>query len=241
MSAASPAALACSSITRRFGRLVALRSVSLSVARGECLTLFGHNGAGKSTLLGVVSGLSRSYEGSVTLFGEDLRSSDDAARGVVGLLAHETFLYNDLTALDNLVFYGRLYGVAHPQERAEELLEQFGIAHKAHANVRALSRGMKQRLSLARAVVHQPKLLLLDEPFTGLDEAACDLAGEMLREFVAGGGSALVTTHDIDRGFTVADHVAVLDRGAIVYEARASDIDVQTFREKYRAVLRGKE
>ncbi|MCH7549703.1 MAG: heme ABC exporter ATP-binding protein CcmA, partial [Candidatus Krumholzibacteriota bacterium] len=218
MTADGPATLACSNLTRKYGHLVALRSVSLSVAPGECLTLFGHNGAGKSTLLGVAAGLSRNYEGDVFLFGKNLRGAGDDVRASVGFVAHETFLYNDLTALENLIFFGRLYCVPDPRERAGELLERFGLVVKSRDSVRSLSRGMKQRLSLARAVVHDPGLLLLDEPFTGLDERACDLVSTMVRELVKNGGSALVTTHDIDRGLEVATRATILDHGAIVYQ-----------------------
>jgi len=238
MTASSPA-LTCSKLTRRYGRFVALRSVSLTVDAGECLTLFGHNGAGKSTLLNVVAGLTRGYEGDVSLFGTNLRKANDKSRAAIGFLSHETFLYNDLTAIDNLLFYGRLYGIADPQARATELLDRFRLSHKADANVRALSRGMKQRLSLARAIVHEPSLLLLDEPFTGLDESACEMVGRMLRAFTAAGGAAVVTTHDIDRGLGVANSVAVLDRGKIVFEAAAAEVDGVSFRQKYRSVLGG--
>jgi len=237
MTSGSAAVLACSDVTRKYGQLAALRSVSLSVDAGECVTLFGHNGAGKSTLLGVIAGLSRNYQGSVQLFGEDLRKAGDAVRARVGFVAHETFLYSDLSALENLVFYARLYNVTLPRERALGLLQRFHIAHKAAAPVRALSRGMKQRLALARSIVHEPPLLLLDEPYTGLDEAACELVTQMVRDVVAGGGSALVTTHDIDRGLEVADRIAVLDHGTIVYEAPRSDVDKAEFRRTYRELL----
>lgn len=241
MSAGGPAALACSQLTRRYGRLVALRSVTFSVAPGECLTLFGHNGAGKSTLLNTVAGLARGYDGDVRVFGVDIRRADDGSRGAVGLVAHETFLYSDLSARDNLVFFGRLYRVGDPGARADELLERFRLTHKGGANVRALSRGMKQRLSLARAIVHEPRLLLLDEPFTGLDEAACELVSGMLREFVAGGGAVVVTTHDMERGHGVADRIAVLHQGSIVLEHRVADMDLASFRSRYRDVLEGRQ
>ena len=231
------AALSCSRVTKRFGRLTALDTVTLSVSPGECLSLFGRNGAGKSTLLGVSSGLIRSYEGEVLRFGTDVKRADDAERAAIGFVSHETFLYGDLTPADNLRFYGRLYGVDDPAGRAAAMLERFGLSHKASVPARSLSRGMQQRLSLARATLHDPRLLLLDEPFTGLDEPACDLLTRLLRDFVGKGGSAVVTTHDIDRGLAVADRIAVLETGRIVHEAGARDTNPASFRTTYRGLL----
>jgi len=148
-------------------------------------------------------------------------------------------LYDDLSARENLHFWGRLYGVQNATARADELLERFHLSARGHVPVRALSRGMKQRAALARALVHNPRLLLLDEPYTGLDEAACEMLSHLIREFVAGGGAALVTTHDIDRGLAVADRVAILDGGRLVYDAPRGEMTNETFREHYRNVLVG--
>ncbi len=232
------AALTCQGVTKRFGRFVALRAVDLSVALGECVTLFGHNGAGKSTLLGIACGLIRSYEGTVSVFGDDLRTADDAVRGRLGFVSHETFLYEDLSAVDNLTFWGELHGVTDATARAAELLERFRLTRWSDTRVRALSRGMKQRVALARAIVHHPRLLLLDEPYTGLDEAACEQLSALIRGFVGDGGAALVTTHDIDRGLAVADRVAILDRGRLAWQGSGAGMDNAAFRERYRRVLR---
>jgi heme exporter protein A len=233
----SAAALSCSRVTKRFGRLTALDAVTVSVQAGECLTLFGRNGAGKSTLLGVASGLTRFYEGEVLRFGTDVRRADDASRSSIGFVSHETFLYGDLSPTDNLRFYGRLYGIDDPAGSADAMLERFGLVHKAGVPVRSLSRGMQQRLSLARATLHKPQLLLFDEPFTGLDEPACELLTQLLRDFVSAGGAAVVTTHDIDRGLGVANRIAVLEKGRIVHEAAANETDAASFRETYRGLL----
>lgn len=230
-------ALACTGVSKRFGRFFALRDVTLSVPKSACVTLFGHNGAGKSTLLNISCGLIRSYEGAVSVLGNNQRTAGDEQRAAVGFVSHETFLYDDLTAHDNLQFWGRLHGVRHAADRATELLERFQLTSKAQDSIRALSRGMKQRMALARALVHKPKLLLLDEPYTGLDEAACEMLSELIRDFVANGGSALVTTHDIDRGLGVADRVAILDRGQLVFDSPRGDMTNETFREHYRDVL----
>lgn len=237
MTANDTAALQCDGVGKRYGRLTALRSVSLNIAGGESVALFGRNGAGKSTLLGITSTLIRSYEGSVRIFGDDARSNNVAVRRAIGFVSHETFLYNDLTVSENLRFYARLYGVADPGARTEELLARFDLDTKARSSVRHLSRGMKQRLSLARAFVHEPRLLMLDEPFTGLDEGSCDGVSEMLHGFIAGGGAVLLTTHDLDRGLASSTRVAILDRGTIAHESAAAGVDANAFRRQYRDIL----
>jgi len=229
--------LNCDGVAKRFGKTTALRSVSFSLDAGEFLTIFGHNGAGKSTLLNIVATLIRSFEGEVTLFGEGLDRADQTTRRSLGFMSHDSFLYADLTAYENLVFFARLYGLADPPGTASAMLTRVDLSAKSTDVVRDLSRGMKQRLSLGRAFLHSPKLLLLDEPYTGLDETACANLNSMLSEFTGAGGSVLMTTHDIDRGFRVADRVLVLDRGRIVFEAQTSQIGLDGFRERYNEIL----
>ncbi|MFH1756160.1 MAG: heme ABC exporter ATP-binding protein CcmA [Candidatus Latescibacterota bacterium] len=226
-----------SGLAKQFGRLFALRSISLSVKAGEFVTIFGRNGAGKTTFLRIISSLVRSYSGEVLLFGEDLKKAGESTRARIGFLSHESFLYKDLTVADNLFFYGRLYGVASLKERVEALIARVGLEEKRDVVVRALSRGMKQRLSLARAFLHQPELLLLDEPYTGLDEHACDILDGVLDDFIAGGGSVVLTTHNIERGLRRSHRIIVFDRGSIVYQAPTSGIDVSEFRNTYRGMI----
>jgi heme exporter protein A len=235
--AESAAVLKIENLTKRFGRLLALRSVSLELHASQCLTLFGRNGAGKSTLLNATAALIRSYEGRISIMDRDLRQSDEETRRAIGLVSHDTYLYYDLTTEDNLRFYARLYGLSDVEGRVGRMLEHFGLEAKAKSAARDLSRGMKQRLSLARVFLHEPRLLLLDEPFTGLDEPACETLARMIDEFVAGGGAVLVTTHDLDRGLEVATRVMVLERGVVAYEAAAAGLDRGTFRETYRGLL----
>jgi heme ABC exporter ATP-binding subunit CcmA len=226
-----------SGLGKRFGRSVALRSITLSVQAGEFVTIFGRNGAGKTTFLRIVSSLVRSYAGEVRLFGEDLRKAGERTRARIGFISHDGFLYRDLTVADNLFFYARLYGVNRPGERVDELITQVGLQEKRDSAARALSRGMKQRLSLARAFIHDPELLLLDEPYTGLDEQACEILDSVLHEFIAGGGTALLTTHNIERGMKHPHRVVVLDKGSVVFQAPASGIDAEEFRRKYRELI----
>ena len=177
------AALACEGLTKRYGRVAALRAVALSVAPGECLAIFGRNGAGKSTFLQIAGSLVRSYEGNVSIFGEDIRKAALESRRAVGFVLHDICLYSDLSVLDNLRFFARLYGVANPEQRARDLLKRVELDTRATSTIRELSRGMKQRAAIARALVHDPKLLLLDEPFTGLDEISSQSLATMLRDF----------------------------------------------------------
>lgn len=231
--------LVCDGVGKRFGKTTALRSVSFSVEPGEFLTIFGHNGAGKSTLLNIISTLIRTYDGEVTLFGANLRKADENTRRSTGFLAHDSFLYADLTAFENLLFYARLYGLPDAAGIARTMLAATGLEDKSSTVVRDLSRGMKQRLSLGRAFLHEPRLLLLDEPYTGLDETACMNLNGMLAEFTEGGGSVLMTTHDIDRGYRVSDRVMVLDRGRIVFGGRTAETSLDVFRDRYHDILSG--
>jgi heme ABC exporter ATP-binding subunit CcmA len=226
-----------SNLGKRFGRSVALRSITLSVQAGEFVAIFGRNGAGKTTFLRIVSSLVRSYSGDVHLFGEDLRKAGEKTRARIGFISHDGFLYGDLTVTDNLLFYARLYGVKRPRDRAERLIAQVGLEEKRDSAARALSRGMKQRLSLARAFIHEPELLLLDEPYTGLDEQACEILDTVLDEFIAGGGTALLATHNIERGMKRPHRVLVLDRGTVAFQAPASGINAEEFRKKYRELI----
>jgi len=236
MSSVAPA-LVCERLTKRYGRVAALRSVDITVAAGECVAVFGRNGAGKTTLLQIAGSLIRSFEGEVRVFGTSRRDAGAETRRAVGLVLHDTCLYDDLSAVDNLRFFARLYGVADHEARARELLARFDLADRASTIVRALSRGMKQRLAIARALVHRPKLLLMDEPFTGLDEPASQALVATLRAFVGDGGAIVMSTHDVERAFEAATRAIILERGSVTLDRSVADIDVTTFRHAYWHVL----
>ena len=229
--------LSVDSLSKRFGRITALKSVSFALAEGDFLAVFGRNGAGKSTLLNIIATLIRSYDGSVTMFGKNLRKSDRTTRRLLGYISHDSYLYGDLTAFENLYFYARLYGVREPRSAATAMLERLRLETKSGAAARDLSRGMKQRLSLGRSFLHEPRILLLDEPYTGLDETACKTLNDMLSEYVAGGGSVLMTTHDIDRAFSTSTRVSILERGNITYEVKTAKTNAAAFRETYQNIL----
>ena len=230
-------ALECERISKRYGRIAALNSVDLTVAPGECVAIFGRNGAGKTTLLHVAGALVRTFEGKVRVFGQARSDADASTRRAVGVVLHETCLYDDLTASENLHFFARLYNVGDAGGRVNDVLARFDLTERARSVVRTLSRGMKQRLAIARAMVHRPRLLLMDEPFTGLDEPSSQTLVTILREFVRAGGAVVMSTHDVERAFDVATRALVLERGTLTLDRSLADVDAAAFRHAYWHVL----
>ncbi|HEX5505141.1 MAG TPA: heme ABC exporter ATP-binding protein CcmA [Thermomicrobiales bacterium] len=198
-----------------FGATVALRGVSLAVPWGARLALLGPNGAGKSTLLRVLAGLSRPTTGTVRIAGHDLAGDPFAARRLLGVVAHQTFLYDELTATENLAFYATLYDVPNAASRVRDLLDAVGLAAKRDVRARDLSRGQQQRLTIARALLHDPPILLLDEPDTGLDLAAF----AVLEEVLVAGRTVLLTTHNLRQAARLCDRFALLSAGRLVHAA----------------------
>jgi len=227
-------------LTRSFGPRVALAGVNLAVAAGECVTVVGPNGAGKTTLLRILATLARPTSGMVRIAGLDAVRAEAEVRRKVGFLSHQTLLYDDLTAEQNLNFYARLYDLDDGPARMAALLERVGLAAWRHDLVRTFSRGMQQRLAVARAVLHRPQVLLLDEPYTGLDPEAAHVLSGMLIELAGEGATILLTTHDLEQGLAVGQRVLVLVRGRIVYDERCERIDSATFADTYRALTAGK-
>jgi len=197
-------------LAKRFGPLAALHPLDLTLAAGETLALLGPNGAGKSTLLRLLAGLARPSAGAVEVVAAASRPEQRAA---VGLLAHATFLYGQLTARENLALAAKLYGVRDPNARAAALIAAHELAPVAERAAGALSRGWAQRVAIARALVHEPRLLLLDEPFTGLDPRAADKLAERLSAQRGGGRAAVLVTHELSRAAQLATRALVLVRG----------------------------
>ena len=223
-------------LTRSFGRRVALRELTFQVRDAECLALFGPNGAGKTTLLRVLAGLLRPTRGTARVAGVELPGGADA-RAVVGLISHQTMLYAALTALENVEFSARLYGVTSPAAAAMRALERMRLAERAHSPVRSLSRGMQQRVSIARAIVHDPRVVLLDEPYTGLDEAGANALSDALHSLRAGGAALVLVTHHLSEGLALATHTAIMRDGQFVqYDARG-DVGVEAYRDVYREAV----
>jgi heme ABC exporter ATP-binding subunit CcmA len=231
---AAPAAVEVQGLVRAFGPKPVLRGVSLTLVRGKRLALLGPNGAGKTTLLRVLATLAKPDAGWARVAGLDVMQDAAEVRRVVGYAGHQPHVYEELTARENLVFFARMYGLKEPAERAHQLLCRVGLSAKANERARTLSRGQLQRLSLARAVVHEPAVLLLDEPDTGLDEAALALLEELLEERRQAGQTTVLTTHNLERALGQADEVAVLARGRIAYAGAASALDADELRAMYQ-------
>ncbi len=234
---ASPA-IEVAGVSRTFGRRRAVDGVTLSVPAGDCLALFGPNGAGKTTLLRLIAGLLRPSAGAVRVGGRALRD-DAGARGQVGLISHQSMLYRALTARENVEFAARLYGVGDHHAAASRALEHMRVLDRADTPVRALSRGLQQRVSIARAIVHEPSVVLLDEPYTGLDAAGGAALTGMLQSLRRSGAALLLVTHNVDEGLAVASHAAVMLAGRIVRIEDCTALDAAAFREEYRTLVVG--
>jgi heme exporter protein A len=226
------------SVSKTFVARPVLKSVSLAVSRQQAVCLCGINGAGKSTLLRIGAGLLRPDSGQVTVDGHDMRRAPEAAKRRLGMIAHAGMAYPELTVGENLLFAAKLYGMSHATARIESLLAATELTAFRHDRAAILSRGLLQRLAIARALMHQPRVLLADEPFTGLDGGAVERLLTIFDQFVRDGGSILMTTHDIRLGLRCCQRVAVLDRGILILDTGKDQIDVERFAEDYLAYAR---
>ncbi|MBI3208908.1 MAG: heme ABC exporter ATP-binding protein CcmA [Candidatus Solibacter usitatus] len=209
-------AVAADGVWKYYGDFPALRAIRLSVEQGECLALLGRNGSGKTTLIRILAGLLGAQQGSVSIFGKDPRHS--SAREAMGMLGHGIGVYDELSAYENLLLFANLYGVKNPGECAREWLQRTGLDHVASSLVREFSRGMRQRLAVARAFLHRPSLFLLDEPFTALDDRAIALLQGLLLEARERGATIIMSTHQLREAMELATKVALLNRGKLVFE-----------------------
>jgi heme exporter protein A len=224
-----PPAIELRGLTRHFGERTVLRDVSVRVAAGATLAVLGHNGAGKSTLLRILATLLRPQGGEVTVLGEPLPNRGFAVRGRLGLLAHEPLLYRDLSGRENLQYHARLHGAA--PGRVQDVLEAVGMERRAEEPVRTLSRGMVQRLAVCRAVLHEPTLLLLDEPKANLDPAASDLVEPLIGR--AAGLTRVLTSHDPQAALAEADLVLGLKQGRATFVGGPGQLDAAALKELY--------
>ncbi len=228
----SEAAIAARKLVKRYGGVTALRGIDLEVPRGATLAVLGPNGAGKSTLLRLLAGLARPSSGELRVAGQ--RADRRSARARIGFVGHTTFLYPALTARENLVFAARLYGVSEPAERADRLLEDEGLTRVAERPVGTFSRGMAQRLAIARALVHEPEVVVLDEPFTGLDRAAARRLAARLQGLRGGGRTTVLVTHEVEQAAALADRVIVLARGRIAHAACGAEAKAASLEAAYQ-------
>lgn len=208
-------ALAVDGVWKFYGDYPALRDIRFSVEPGQCTALLGRNGAGKTTLIRILAGLSRPTRGAVRLFGED--ASERAMRTRVGILGHGIGIYDELSAYENLKLFAGLYALPAPARVASEWLERTGLDRVKHGLVREFSRGMRQRLAVARAFLHGPRLLLLDEPFTALDDRAIALLQGLLRDALREGRTVLMSTHQLREALELATHVVLISRGRLAH------------------------
>jgi heme exporter protein A len=231
-------ALSVRSVSKAYGAKRVLTNVDLAVPRGQAVCLLGINGAGKSTLLRIVAGLLRPDRGTVAVNERDLREQPEAAKRQLGMISHASLAYPELTVHENLAFAARLYGVPDRKDRIEELLTATDLAPFRHDRAAILSRGLSQRLAIARALLHRPVVLLADEPFTGLDTGAAERLVATFSRFGRDGGTVLLTTHDTRMGLRCCQRVVVLDRGALILDAMKDRLDVDRFAADYLSYAR---
>ena len=223
-------------LTKVFGDRKALDKVSIEVPEGAFLSIFGPNGAGKTTLVRTLATLSRATSGTALVAGFDAKEEPDKVREHIGLISHNPMLYPDLTALENLMFTAQLYGVVNAEERVRELLRAVELDHRRFDVVRTFSRGMTQRLSIARALMNDPDVVFLDEPYAGLDPHAVEIFDGLIEQ-LRDGRTFIMVSHDLQKGFDVCTHALVLARGRVVSYAPKEDIDFEQFRQLYRETV----
>ncbi|WP_428420240.1 ABC transporter ATP-binding protein [Paraeggerthella hominis] len=230
------AAIKTKKLSKVFGNRRAVDNVSIEVPQGAFLSIFGPNGAGKTTFLRVLSTLARASSGSATLMGIDIKEEPDKARDHIGLISHNSMLYPDLTAEQNLLIYARLYGVENPEARVLELLESVELKHRRLDVVRTFSRGMTQRLSIARALIHDPDVVFLDEPYSGLDPHAVEIFDELIEQ-QREGRTFVMVSHDLQKGFAMCTHAMVLAKGKVVAFDQKDALDFDEFSGLYRQTV----
>lgn len=223
-------------LTKVFGDRKALDKVSIEVPEGAFLSIFGPNGAGKTTLVRTLATLSRATSGTALVAGLDAKEEPDKVREHIGLISHNPMLYPDLTAMENLMFTAQLYGVVNAEGRVRELLRAVELDHRRFDVVRTFSRGMTQRLSIARALMNDPDVVFLDEPYAGLDPHAVEIFDGLIEQ-LRDGRTFIMVSHDLQKGFDVCTHALVLARGRVVSYAPKEDIDFEQFRQLYRETV----
>ena len=223
-----------SGLYKRYGRKNVLRGVEMNVAAGQVMALLGDNGAGKSTLLRIISGLAKADRGDVLLDGHSLKSVGHELRRYIGLVSHAPLLYDSLSAEENLAFFAALYDIHQPAERIASVLHDIDLWTRRRDPVRTYSRGMVQRLAIGRAILHNPPVLLLDEPDTGLDQSSAQMLHELVRSLGASNRAILLSTHNLDRAVEWADSVSLLVDGKIVYQDATLELSGERLRQVYQ-------
>ena len=233
-------ALEARGIVREYGRVTAVAGINVSLEPGDFLTVFGPNGAGKSSLLGLLAGALRPTRGDVFLNGIRLDFGAVDWRRKIGVVSHKGFLYAQLTVEENLQFYGRLHGLKDLDERIPERLDYVRLVDRSQSLVGQLSHGMRQRLALARALLHDPDIVLLDEPYTGLDPSAASVLRGVLTELKDGRRTVVMVTHNLGEGLALANRVAIQVRGKFAWQGNPDQVDVSEFDRLYHRVVEGR-
>ena len=230
------AVVATENLTRNFGARRAVDSVTISIGAGEALAIFGPNGAGKTTLLRMLGGILRPTSGGATVGGVYLPGGA-AVRRRIGIVSHHSLLYDALTPRENVEFAARLYGIANYRDKAQRALSAMQILDRADTPVRSLSRGMKQRVSVARAMVHDPEVVLADEPFTGLDVIGSKALSALLTDLKTRGAALVLVTHNVEEGLSLASHAAIMSRGRVVRTEPRAGLDSVSFARQYEELV----
>ena len=225
-------------LTKSFGNRLALKGLDLVVGQGESVVIFGPNGAGKTTLIKVLATIMNPSSGSILINGLNLKKNAEEIRRRIGVVTHQTFLYGNLTAYENLNFYGRMYDIPARQERIQEITAVVGMTGRLHDRVGTLSRGMQQRLSIARCLLHKPSIILLDEPDTGLDQQASTMLRAALQTKREEKRTIILTTHSLERGLELCSNLLLLVQGKIVYQESRQGLNLTDLKKTYQHYTR---
>jgi heme exporter protein A len=232
--AANGLAIDVRNLTKSFGNHLALDGIDLTVEPCETLAIFGPNGAGKTTLIKILASIMKPSAGEVFINGFDIKHNAEDVRSQIGIVSHQTFLYNNLTAYENLLFYSRMYDVADSKQRIYQVVSMVGMQLRMHDKISTLSRGMQQRLSIARCLIHKPLIILLDEPETGLDQQAISMLWGALKEDGVKKRTIVFTSHSLERGLNACDKLIILNKGKIAHLQPSMGLDLAGLEKAYK-------
>ena len=238
-SATRPLAFKIQGLTKSFGSRQALRGVDLDIESGKSVVIFGPNGAGKTTLIKILATVMNPTSGTILVNGVDLKKDASEIRRRIGLVTHQTLLYGNLSGYENLEFYGRMFDVPDRQVRIREVISLVGMTARQHDRVATLSRGMQQRFSIARALLHKPSIVLMDEPETGLDQEAIPVLWNAMPDETGIKRTVVLVTHSLERGLELGERLIIMNRGGIVYEGVRESVDLAALKEVYRSCTSG--
>jgi heme exporter protein A len=226
-------------LIKRVGDKVILRGVNLSIKQGQSVAILGPNGAGKSTILKVIATLIKPSSGEVLINNKEIKKHALEVKSLIGYLPHASLLYDHFTPLENLVLFGKLYGVKNGEKRAKELIEKVGLSFFLHEPVKSFSRGMIQRVAIARAIIHDPRILLLDEPHTGLDQQAIAILNKVILEMKAQGTTTVMVTHDFKQAAEICDRIIIIKNGRIADDFLLEDNNLDLLFNQYSMLTEG--